>query len=255
MNSWFKTVLIIVLVIVLARLGIRRGKTDTRGLAGFRKQTERTGSRATSGFSPDRFLGHGLCSGAPKYLINGIPAQIDPFFGNTGSVRSLDTYANEWSSKGYEVNRYATDAIQFATAVDKARKLFECVILIPDPGSNKTLVIPAKMDLSAAAGPPRYQVPLCPLSQPIFHLESSDLAGSSENLFLLCDASVASVTGYYREELARTGWHADPQIDKRFQGANSRFALFLKGADEFWMNVNRIEASGKTLVYLLYNKS
>jgi hypothetical protein len=253
MRYWFKAVLFMVLILALAKLGIRRGKTDAMGLAGFRKQSGLTGSQPTYDISPGLYFGYGLSSGKPNYLINGIPAQINPFFDDRGSVRSIETYANEWSSRGYEVNRYATDAIQFATAVNKGLKLFECVILVPDPGSKKTLVIPAKMNLNMAAGSPHYQVPLCPMSQPIFHLESSDLAGFSENVFLLSDASVASVSGYYREELARTGWQADPQIDKRFQDSNSRFAVFFKGADEFWMNVSKLKDSGKTLVYLLYN--
>lgn len=253
MKNTLKAVVVVLILYLLYRCGIQRGKSAERGMAGFQMKPNALSYLARAPRSTKQYLGYGLFSGKAKYLINGMPAQIDAFMTKKPIEQSLDEYTKNWLSRGYQVEVYSTENILFATAFTEAQKLFECAVLISNPVSRETIIIPAKLDFKAVAQSTHYMVPIHPSSKPLLHMESYDLTGYSENTILMSDENVSSLTSYYHKMMIQQGWSIGNENEKRFTPPNSKFVLFQKGIDELWLNIDRMENPNKTFLYLLYN--
>lgn len=186
-----------------------------------------------------------------EFSLNGIPVKAHP----RSSNKSLETlrreFENRWRSKGYTVQQQALGGMNVLSAVNEQAGVCETEITLPLPGQNQTLVIPARFDLKNLSRPGNPRASLYPGAQSLYHIESRDPNGQTENLLLSTTDDASRVTGYYRERLAQEGWLLSNQLPAVGSGA-ADVLLFLKGQQEQWISVS-VGDDGRTLVFLMHN--
>jgi hypothetical protein len=255
MNNTFKTILFIFAIFFVFMWGYKKGTNKESGFKWFRPN--KVNNSPVQPFKTNKLLRQqptiSPFIGKSSFLLNGVPTQFDVYTSKRSMDQEIAEYERKWRTKGLKVVKRNFENMNIVSGLDKHFRLFECAIMVPDPGSGKTLVIPAKLDLSKPPAQSCYKTPLYPLSQPLFHIESTDMGGYSENIILLSDASVSSIINFYEHRCLDGGWYLADPGKNTFHAPNSRQLLFLKKTDELWVNANRLEEENKTLVYLLYN--
>jgi len=194
-----------------------------------------------------------MLPGEARFTINGIPAEIDAYLSKASPEQEQSRFTTKWSAKGYKTYSKTFGKASILSAYDGNQKHFNSVILIPGMDEQQTYVIPSTLDLSKPPASRDFNSPIYPDSKTIFHIESNDLAGYSENIILLSDASVPSIMNYYKNQLIPQGWEIarEPQTIHNPEYLDK--TVFVKGSDERWVYSSKVDGSDQTVVFLLYN--
>lgn len=250
MNSILKTIIICCVILALFRLGYKKGShAINKSNVNLKKNVGEIISPKLYRLQPKV----GKLTGKSKFLLNGVPAEVDMVTSDEPIAKIINDYNNKWSFRGYKVSVNSVGNMNFASAIDGNMQIFECAIMIPDTKSKKTTIIPVRLDLSVPVVQSTYKTTLYPLCTPVFHIESNDMGGYSENIIFTSDANIQSIINFYKGEFSQKGWLVEKPEKDSFTGPNSSNVLFLKGSDELWLYASKMERNNKSIVFLLFN--
>jgi hypothetical protein len=246
MNGMIKPCLSLLAIGLLFKLGYQKGFQQDAGAV--LPKTKSNGSLGR--YAPANFVHPS--AGRASFFVNGIPAEVNLYVTPTAIEREAGQFESKWAAKGYKTTQQVLGDMKILSAVDERTNCFNLALMIPEPATQQTCVIPATLDLSKPPAPSRYRTPIYPNAQTVFHIESNDLAGYAENLILLSEASAPQIVSYYQNTLAQQGWQFTASPEKALSAPNSEVMLFTKGADERWLNVTPMNGENKTFIFLLY---
>lgn len=255
MNNILKMFLSLAAVLIIFRVGYQKSVDKNSGIHPKKVLNALAKTKKTApGRKPLTPLPMmNILPGEARFTINGIPAEIDAYLSKASLEQEKSRFTTRWSAKGYKTYSKTFGKANILSAYDENKKLFNSVILIPGMGEQQTYVIPSTLDLSKPPESREFNSPIYPDSKTIFHIESNDLAGYSENVILLSNASVPSIMNYYKNQLIPQGWEIAPEPKTIHNPEYLDKTVFVKGSDERWVYSGKVDNSDQTVVFLLYN--
>jgi hypothetical protein len=245
MNNLSKLGLAALIVALLFKLGYQKGVDKE-----IKSLLPKTGQKMNLYRYASRY-GFGLKSSKPHFRLNGVPAEVDMYIAKNSVEKEMARFEQKWRAQGFEPTVQAIGNMRVVSAFDEANRLFECTLLLPAPGSNRTMVVPAKLDLGKPPYQGRFKTPVYPNAETVLHLESNDLTGFSENIVQISDASVPAIMGFYKDRLLQQGWQRLDPPQKSFSSQYADQMFFARGTDEQQVFARRMAGENKTFVFVL----
>jgi len=246
MNGMIKPCLSLLAIGLLFKLGYQKGFQQNSGAV--LPKTKPNGSLGR--YAPVNFVHPS--AGRASFFVNGISVEVNTYATSVSIEQETSQFESKWAAKGYKTTQQVLGEMKILNAVDERTNRFNLALMISEPTTQQTFVIPATLDLSKPPAPAKYKTPIYPSAQTVFHIESNDMAGYSENVILFSEASVPNIVSYYKNTLAQQGWQIIDPPEKAVSAPNSEVMFFAKGADERWLNVSPMDDENKTFVFLLY---
>lgn len=248
MKTFLKTIISLFVLLALFKIGYdRAASADDED--GARTSLTRRSSHAYA-----QALPRSMHTGKSRFLLNGIPAEIDMYATKSSAMDQAAKFASEWRAQGYKTATQALGQMQILSAVNEHTKQFQCAIMIPDPANKQTFVIPAQLDLQHPPAPGNLKTATLPEAQTLFHIESHDLSGYSENLIQASGSSVPGAMNFYKTQLQQQGWQLGETPQTMYDPNYADQQLFLKGASERWIYASKMEGHNKVMVFSLLNE-
>lgn len=235
-------------IVLLFKLGFDKASSQNTRVAPPSKKS-RSNSYQISNFSPSRLLPR-----QSRFSINGMPAEVDLYASRKPFEQQITQLENDWRAKGYKTSAQTVGNMKILSAFDERASQFECAIMIPDPASRQTYVIPARLDLRRPPQQNNFKTPIYPNAQTLFHIESHDLAGASENIIQVSDAGVAAVMSYYKSQFLWQGWQLLQTPKSLYHPQYADQALLVKGLNERWIYAGKMDGQNRTLIFSLLNE-
>lgn len=248
MNGFLKMAVSLFALLALFKIGYDRAANadEERGASMSMPQ------RAPHAYA--RALPRSTQTGKSRFLLNGIPAEIDMYATKAPAPEQAAKFASEWSAQGYKTSMQAMGQMQILSAVNEHTKQFQCAIMIPDPANQQTFVIPAQLNLQHPPEPGNLKTATLPGAQTLFHIEAHDLGGYSENLIQVSKSSVPVAMNFYKTQLQQQGWQSGETPKTMYDPNFADQQLFLKGASERWIYASRMEGQNQVMVFSLLNE-
>ncbi len=185
-----------------------------------------------------------------RFTINGLPAEVEAFHSDQSPDELMKDYRDEWRQRGLAGHEQTLAGMQIASVLNEAENQLETVILMPAGG--KTMVVPANLDLGAEVRQSNPKTPVFPGATQIYHIESDDAAGYSENLILSSRSNASTVLNFYRSRFVAEGWKMQDPGGGLPVSEFSQSQFFRRGADERWVIAEQPPGNAETMVFLLY---
>ena len=248
MNSFVKINLALLAVAVLFRLGYHRAANQTLGSANAKARYLAVPPQLAT-ISPASSI-----SRNSRLLINSVPAEVDLYTSEEPLEAQTAKFENDWKSRGYKTSAQSIGNLKILSAINENTRQFECAMMVPDPSSRRTFVIPAQLDLRRSPQQGSFKMPAYPNAQTFLHLESQDLTGDSENLIQLSDAGVPAVMTYYKSQLLQDGWRMAETPKLMYDPQYADQAVFERGQAERWVYASKMEGRAQTMIFTVHNE-
>lgn len=189
-----------------------------------------------------------------SFLMNGIPTEVNVYTTTESVAEQIMKFESSWRLKGYRTSTQSLGNMAVVSGVNESTKQFECALLLPDAQNKQTFVMPAQLDLSRPPLQGEFKTSLYPGAQTLFHIESNDLAGSSENVIQVTGAGVPAVMSHYKSELLQNGWLLVESPKTLYDPQYADQLVFVRGAQERWIYAGKMDGQNQTMIFSVHTE-